>query len=103
MPRSCDCELSVRNVYTQARQYTLPVLLVGDTDQQRQLEELDRRAADGGAVPTADEGRALAGAYDAEDALVLVLVHADGVVGGVLPADPDTRYESALVQLSRAG
>ncbi|MET0740896.1 MAG: hypothetical protein ABWZ26_05005 [Candidatus Nanopelagicales bacterium] len=105
VPPSClDCADAIFNVSSQAREYTLALALVGTPDQQDQLRELDRAGAGGGAIQLIDPDGVLGSTYALTTTVpTLVLVHADGVVGAVASADPDTRYESALVQLPRPG
>ncbi len=105
VPPAClDCADALVNVSAQARQYTLATILVGTPDQEDQLRELDRDGASGSAVQLIDHDGVLGSTYAlTTTAPTLVLVHADGVVGAVLSAEPDGRYESALVQLPRPG
>jgi hypothetical protein len=103
-PECVDCEDAISNVASQAREYTLPLVLAGTPEQQEQLRDLDRAGTGGGAVQLIDHDGVLGSSYQlTTSAPTLVLVHADGVVGAVLSAEPDARYESALVQLPRPG
>ncbi len=101
LPAGCgDCGPTLRSLQAQAREYSLPFVLLGPSSQATEL----RAVADtelGGSTVAVDTTDAVAPLYRPHGVTTL-LVYADGVVAAVVrDVVRTTRLETALAQLAR--
>lgn len=101
VPADCpDCTDAIGDIYRQASEFRLTTVLVGSTEQRRQLAQADRDAAGLAAVVALDPRGRLAESYRASGLTVLP-VHADGVVATVLTdVAAGQRLEGAFAALA---
>lgn len=103
VPAGCtDCAPTVRSLFLQGRAYGLRLVLAGGASAD-ELAALDLEAAGGGALVLEDPSGVLTDAYQ-PDGVTALLVHADGVVGVVVPdVTREQRLEPSLARLGRPG
>lgn len=100
----CDCADVIEHLADQAGAYRLPVAVIVQGRHDADLEQMAQSVHGGAAYVAYDPGGQLVAQYaDPTSPVTAVLVHADGVVGDVLPVDPDTKLLGKLVQLSQPG
>ncbi|MQA97489.1 MAG: hypothetical protein GEV11_23700 [Streptosporangiales bacterium] len=103
IPEGCRCGPAVDHLTRQSREFLFNVYLVSAASPPEDLRRLASREGHGVARVLGDEKGVLAGAYRPAG-LTAVLVHTDGVVGGVLRnVSPGVRLESTLDRLQRPG
>ncbi len=88
-PAGCDCDEELDGVFRQVREFGLTMYLVGDSATAGEIIDAANGIGNGTAVPVVDGGGVLTAVYE-DTGLVVVLIHADGVVRTVvrdLPAD----------------
>lgn len=102
-PVGCDCDEELDSVFRQVREFGLAMYLVGDSATAGEITDTASRIGNGTAVPVVDGGGVLTAVYE-DTGLVVVLVHADGVVRTVL-GDPsaDAVLEPDLAGLAAPG
>ena len=96
-----ECEVTIQQLWRQAREYRLRMFVAGAPDDATALRALTRGPAAGAAIMT-DPAGALS--RFEPTGLTLVLVHADGIVGSVIrDVQPGARFEQYLRPLRTAG
>lgn len=83
VPRHCRCDKAVDQLTDQARGVSISVYLIGSKRSAEQLNKLASTAGHGAAIAADDPKAVLASTYHASG-LTAILVHTDGVLGGVL-------------------
>jgi hypothetical protein len=104
VPTACQgCGATLRSLQVQGREYGLPLVLAGPSNQSGELEQLNAVELGGSGLVAVDPGNVLTPPYQ-PNGITAVLVHQDGVVGAVVrDITSGQRLEPALAQLGRPG
>jgi hypothetical protein len=102
VPDDCpDCRDTLRSLAGQAHEYGLQMLLIGPSQQEGQLDDVDSTALGGWATVVVDIGNVMRPTYNPSGVTAL-LVASDGIVESVVPdVTSTTRLEPQLSQVVR--
>jgi len=103
IPPSCQCVPVLDELFRQVKEFGYPMYLVGSQAMRTEVAQTARDVGNGTAVPVVDTNDTLATTY-APRGVTVVLVHADGVVGGLVhELASGERLEPQLATLSSPG